>query len=175
MIETVQDFFRIGMKRDLRPLPQPPAGAQLDLGCGKNPVPGATGLDYPLWDGSKQPIPHPDESIACVYAMHFLEHLTGEQAIAMLREIERVLVPGGVLYAVVPHRLGSLAYEDLDHKSFWCEETWRVLFRNDYYDKHRGQPWRLRVVFNMIGGINERNLGVFTALVKTNERQMELS
>lgn len=175
MIETIQDFFRIGMKRHLAQLPSPIAGPTLDLGCGKNPVPGAAGLDWPTWKGDTDPIPRPDDSIAVVYAMHFLEHLTGMQAIRCVREIERVLKPGGLLYVVVPHRLGSLAYEDLDHKSYWCEETWRVLFRNDYYDKHREQPWRLKVVFNMIGGINERNLALFTVLVKTNEPKVELS
>jgi ubiquinone/menaquinone biosynthesis C-methylase UbiE len=169
MIADVQQFFAVGMKRTLPQLPQPPDGHQLDLGCGKNPVPGAFGLDYPLWDGSKDPIPRPDDSVAAVYAMHFLEHLTGEQAIKMLREIERVLKPGGVLYICVPHRMAALAYEDLDHKSYWSEETLRVLFRNDYYTKHRNRPWRLDVVFNMIGGVNERNIAVFMALVKTKE------
>lgn len=166
MIETIQDLFHIGMKRKLPYLPEPITGEWLDLGCGKNPVHGAAGLDYPLWDGSKDPIPRPDNSIASVYAMHFLEHLTGEQAIRCLREIERVLLPGGLLYVVVPHRLGSLAYEDLDHKSLWTEETWRVLFRDDYYTKHRQRPWQLRVAFNMIAGLSERNLAVLSVLVK---------
>jgi SAM-dependent methyltransferase len=166
MIETIQELFRIGMKRPLPDLPVAPAGECLDLGCGKNPVPDAAGLDWPLWKGDRDPIPRPDDSIAAVYAMHFLEHLTGEQAINCLREIERVLVPGGLLYVVVPHRISSLAYEDLDHKSFWTEETWRVLFRNDYYDKHRGQPWQFRVAFNMIAGVAERNLAVMSVLVK---------
>lgn len=161
-----QLFFR-GMKRDLGTLLPPPVGwPVLDLGAGHNPCPGAVPLDFPEWDGAHDPIPFGDESVGGVFALHFLEHLTGEQAIRVLREVERVLVPGGVLTVVVPHRACSLAYEDLDHKSFWCEETWRVLFSDKYYAKHRTEPWRLRLIFNMIAGVAERNLCVMSQLVK---------
>ena len=40
-------------------------------------------------------------SVDCVLASHVLEHIT--HLIPVMREIHRVLKPGGVLFAVTPH------------------------------------------------------------------------
>jgi predicted SAM-dependent methyltransferase len=176
---TIQELFNIGMKRQLPNLATPPTyhGMRrpiIELGAGNNPIPDQYNLggdskydyDLPDWDGTKDKIPHSDNSIAGIYAFHFFEHFTGEQVIRLLRECERVLIPGGVLTTVVPHRLGSMAYQDLDHKSFYMEETWRTLFDNSDYDKNREQPWRFKIYFNVIIGIVERNLALMTQLIK---------
>ncbi len=68
---------------------------------------------------------------------------------------------------VVPHRLSQMAYHDLDHKSFWCEETLKNLFTTTYYLKNREQRWRFRIGTNVIIGIVERNLALMTQLIKT--------
>jgi predicted SAM-dependent methyltransferase len=113
------------------------------------------------------PIPHADSSVGGIYAFHFLEHLTGAQAIALLMEAQRVLAVGAPMTIVVPHRLGAIAFQDLDHKSFWTEESWKTLFTNPHYDKNRELPWKFDIKFNAIIGIVERNLALMTQLVRT--------
>jgi len=159
-------LFQYGMKRSI-PALLPLAGVVLELGPGNTPTPWADcTLDWPEWDGDKAPLPFKDESLGAIVAFHFLEHFTGARVIALLRECERALRPGGTLTVVVPHRLGALSVEDLDHKSFWTEDTWKTLMRNTRYDKHRERPWRLSVGFNAIVGVAERNLALLTQLVK---------
>lgn len=163
-----QTFFALGMKRSLPDLPELDTLPVLNLGAGNVASNGwwTEALDYPEWDASLGIIPRDSDSIGAVLAFHFLEHLNGREAIAILREIERVLVPGGSAFIVVPHRLSQMAYHDLDHKSFWTEETWKTLFSTPYYDKNREVPWRLAIEFNLIAGIVERNLALFTVLRK---------
>ena len=161
-MNTLNDFFELGMKRTIPQLLS--AGpVAVNLGAGNSPIEGAHNLDLPAWDATVDKIPFDDESVDTIYAFHFLEHV---EPIRMLREIERVLKIGGIANIVVPHRLGAIAFQDLDHKHFFTEETWRTLFQNDYYDKHREHPWRLHVHVNVIMGIVERNLALFTQLVK---------
>lgn len=162
---TIQELFLLGMKRSIPALIWP-AGLELNLGAGNNSIEGADNLDFPQWDAEKDAIPHCDETVGTIYAFHFLEHLHGARVIAMLREIERVLVVGGTANIVVPHASCSLAQSDLDHKSAFTEETFRTLFSSYYYTKHTAMPWRLHVHCCYIMGIAERNLAVFVQLEK---------
>jgi hypothetical protein len=162
-----QALFRLGMKRDVPDIIAPTkGGVNINLGAGKQVIPGFSPLDYPSWDAEKQGIPLFDNSVNHIFAFHFFEHFHGKRVIELLREVERVLVPGGVLTAVIPHRLGSMAYHDLDHKSFWTEDNWKILLSTPYYDKHRETPWQLVVGFNVIAGLVERNLAVISQLIK---------
>jgi SAM-dependent methyltransferase len=112
-----------------------------------------------------QDLPFEDETVGAVHAHQFLEHFDGDDAIGILREIERVLVPGGVAFITVPYQGSSHWGQALDHKSTWNEETWNWLFNNEYYD-HQGEPWELEVHACFIMGIVIRNLDLFTQLVK---------
>lgn len=47
-------------------------------------------------------IPFNNNSISNIFSSHFLEHLTGEQAVKLLKECNRVLKSGGVLRIIVP-------------------------------------------------------------------------
>lgn len=152
-----------------RPLPAlaAPTGDWLNLGAGNSHILGSVSLDLPDWDGETDDIPAADNSIDHITAFHFLEHFTGAQAIRLLRECERVLRPGGFLTVAMPHWSSQLAHQDLDHKSFWTEETWKTLLKNIYYEKNQPRPWRLAVRFNLIAGVAHRNLMLFTQLEKT--------
>lgn len=180
-IMPIERLFLLGMKAVLPALlaPRAPTEAEveepnaiwatprvLNLGAGNSPMEGAVNLDYPEWDARTGEIPATDSSVDAIYAFHFMEHLTGEQAIAILREVERVLRPGGIFTTVTPHRLGSMAFHDLDHKSFWTEDTWKTLLRTPWYDKNREVPWRLQLSFNAIMGLSERNLCLMSQLIK---------
>jgi len=161
----IHELFELGMKRELpRLLPAGPVA--LNLGADKQNIHGAFPLDYPEWNAETDAIPCPDGSVDTIYAFHFLEHLSGVHVIRMLRECQRVLKVGGTLNVVVPHHLGSMAYHDLDHKTFWTEDQFKTLFSTPYYDKNREEPWLFDIGLNVIIGIVQRNLAVMTQLVR---------
>lgn len=169
-MKNLNEFFRMGMKREIPELLDQPSTAPraFNLGAGLSRIEGAQSLDYTEgWDGMRHDIPAARSSVGAVYAFHFLEHLSGERVIYMLREVERVLVVGGVFNIVVPHRLGAMAFQDLDHKSFYTEDTWKELFFNPFYTKNGTmESWRFRIHLNVIMGIAERNLALLTQLVR---------
>ena len=158
---NLNDLFMMGMKRVLLPPVEPPKGIQIELGPGESPTEGADGLA-----GWRAPgrIPYADSTVAAIWAFHFFEHLAGEDAIKVLHDCDRILVPGGVLTALVPHRLSQMAYHDLDHKSFWCEGTLKNLFQTEFYTD-KGE-WSMRLHTCVIMGIVERNLALIFQLVK---------
>jgi SAM-dependent methyltransferase len=163
-MEPFQGFFYIGMDRRLANIYRPaPGGVALNIGAGSKIIPGARSLDLPEWNADLSPIPWNDESISTIHAYHFLEHV--KDPVAVLRECQRVLKVGGVMNVVVPYYSAAIAADDLDHKSRFNENTWKTLFDNDYYDKDK-IGWRFNVHFNLIAGIVERNLCLFTQLVK---------
>jgi len=162
----MKNLFSLGMKY----LPADiitPTGIVANLGAGNSHIPGTISLDYPVWNAETDPLPFADKTLDGVYAFHFLEHLSGVNVIKLLAEMQRTLRVGGVATFCTPHRLGSMAYHDLDHKSFWCEDTFKNLFKNPYYEKNRELPWKFDIRFNMIMGLNERNLALFTQLERT--------
>jgi SAM-dependent methyltransferase len=54
----------------------------------------------------------PSETFECVYASHLLEHLDRDVAEKCLREVHRVLQPGGVLRLAVPDLDGVVSQYD---------------------------------------------------------------
>jgi len=84
-----------------------PAATRLNIGSGRHPL-----LNYCNIDASPEaladvylsvpPIPYEDESLDEIYAGHYLEHLTRDEATEFLVECHRCLKPGGKLGIVVP-------------------------------------------------------------------------
>jgi len=161
----IQKFFWRSLKREIPQL-LPDGEVTLELGPGNSPIPGVTQyLDYPEWNADVSPIPFLDETFDTIHIYNMLEHVINP--IRLLIEMERVLKVGGHINVTVPHASCSLAVEDLDHKTFWNEESWRKLFHNDGYEKHAGEhDWQLEVHANFIMGIVQRNLNVHTQLIK---------
>jgi SAM-dependent methyltransferase len=165
---TIQYLFRIGMDRQVPTVIDYSAldGVKLNLGAGNKIFPDAIPLDLPKWNADTDPIPYPDESVSVIHAYHFLEHI--EKPVAMLAECQRVLRPGGVMNIVVPYYTSQMMAHDLTHRHAFCEETWKITFRNPYY-KVSGSPeeWKWDVGLNIIIGIVERNLCLMTQLIRT--------
>lgn len=161
---TIQDLFTLGMDRRIPTLRPPPIGPVLDIGgTGLKPDFGLP-LGLPDWSFPRNEIPFAGGSVGMIHAYHFLEHLTGETAIAFLREVERVLTPDGVFQFCVPYYNSFMQAQDLTHKSQWNEETFSKLFANPYYDP--AGKWSLKVHCIFIMGIVERNLALLGQLVK---------
>jgi hypothetical protein len=162
--DSFQKLFALGMKRSLPEL-LTCEGPSFDCGAsGRHVAPGATPLGPPDWRIPRDAIPAADGAVATIHAYHFLEHLTGDEAVFFLREVERVLIPHrGVMNFSIPYYNTVLAAQSLEHKSLWCEETFKKLFEEDtfeYYGK-----WRLRVHFLIIAGVVSRNLALVGQLV----------
>jgi SAM-dependent methyltransferase len=75
----------------------------------------------------RRPLPWPADTFDAVYASHLLEHLYRDQAVLLLQECLRVIVPGGVIRLVVPD-LEHIIRSYLEHReSFMSNDgsaTW---------------------------------------------------
>lgn len=164
----IRTLFNLGLDREIPELIEPPEkGFGINLGGGDKEIERCVNIDYPDWKAGEK-LPFADNSVSQIHAYHFFEHLYTKEIIAVLREVERVLMVGGVVYILVPHHRGTMAFNDIDHKSFFNEEVWPKLLKGSNYYSHYGE-WKLKVQCIFIMGIVERNLGLFTQLVKEGE------
>jgi predicted SAM-dependent methyltransferase len=96
--------FRTMRIRKLQKLPE----LKLIFGCGATRYPGWVGIDCfrgPCVDlllDLRRKLPFNDASVQYCYSEHFLEHLYPEEAEFHLKEVRRVLKPGGIYRIVVP-------------------------------------------------------------------------
>lgn len=120
---------------------------KVNLGCGEFPLDGFINVDIlplkevDLISDFNYPLPFKTNSIDLIYAGHVIEHLQIDKALEFLKEIYRVLKPGGKVFIVVPdfekvyksvnfieaNKLlfvaeGTKVYMDKGrHNSFWTE------------------------------------------------------
>lgn len=97
----------------------------------------AAGVEPDLAAGHAESLPLADESVGAVAALDVLEHV-GDQA-SMLREIDRVLRPGGQLAAATPNRF-SLAAEP--HVHVWGVGFLSRAWQEKYVEWRTGLPYR---------------------------------
>jgi len=102
---------------------------KLDLGCGKNPREGFTGVDIrdfgqPIKADLTKPWPWKDDTVDEAHCSHFLEHLMAGQRIHFTNELFRVLKPGGKCQIITPHWASARAYGDLTHQWPPVSEFW---------------------------------------------------
>lgn len=69
-----------------------------------------------------EPLPIPDNTYDLVFASHVLEHIPWYRAVTALREVYRILKPGGELEVYVPD-FAYIVQCYLDRK---CGDSWRV-------------------------------------------------
>lgn len=114
---------------------------KLDIGCGSSKCePEAIGIDI-------APGPGVDmvgdaliilknmeaNSVGGIYSSHFLEH--HESPAAILKEMVRVVVPGGCLDIRVPHFSDPWFYSDPTHKNQYGLYTFAYYFRNTIFSR----------------------------------------
>jgi glycosyltransferase involved in cell wall biosynthesis len=97
---------------------------KIDIGGGLFPRAGYTIIDQQDGDINcdlNDGIPLEDNSVGVINASHVIEHL--RDPIKTMREIHRVLAPGGWAFIEVPSTEGNGAWCDPTHISFWNEDS----------------------------------------------------
>lgn len=118
----------------MKPAPAESGKKVLDIGCGRNKIPGAIGIDI---DPSSHaeishnfndfPYPIETDTFDQVFAKHIIEHL--DHARKFMREIERILKPGGRAFIETPHFSSRVAYSEPEHKLFFSYFMFNELLR----------------------------------------------
>jgi SAM-dependent methyltransferase len=136
---------------------------KLNVGAGFKDIEDTTILDLPDWNAEIDDIPYADNSVGVIYCFGTLDHII--EIPKLMKEFQRVLAPGGTLNISVAFYKSNLAFEDIYHKSWFTENTWKKLFEKQYWDPD-GFDWRFKIGINLIIGVAERNLIVLTQLIK---------
>jgi len=114
----------------------------LDIGCGRNKLSGAIGLDQIAYEGVdivtnlERPLPIPNSSFDLVFANQVLEHV--RDLTPLLMDIHRILKPGGQFVAHVPYFRSSWAHIDPTHVRSFTLNTLDYYVRDSWlYDTYR--------------------------------------
>ncbi|GHU06730.1 hypothetical protein FACS1894158_14070 [Betaproteobacteria bacterium] len=81
-----------------------------------------TNQEFNVWRG----LPFSDRSYGLVYCEHFIEHLDRREGMRLLREIRRVLKPGGILRLAMPDRAASTE----NQKGYYIQDELRQAAEN---------------------------------------------
>ena len=102
---------------------QPLAALRLDLGCGANKKEGFIGVDLSpsvnpdvLHDLRSTPYPFESDSIEEIHCSHFMEHLDGDEQMAFMNELYRILKLGAKATIIIPYWNSARAWQDPTHK-----------------------------------------------------------
>ena len=94
----------------------------LDVGCGRNKIPGAVGMDYNpdtdadvCHDLGKFPYPFADDEFDEVVGTHVVEHVP--DPMGFICELHRITRPGGRIRLVTPHYTNPDWPGDLTHRN----------------------------------------------------------
>jgi SAM-dependent methyltransferase len=111
---------------------------ELNLGCGKDIIPGMVNVDvfpYPgigqVVDLSIYPWPWENESVNGIYCSHMIEHIFDQKKV--LEECYRILKKGGYLHIKVPHVTAVTSMGNLGHYRGYCYDTFKDYLSKDYY------------------------------------------
>jgi hypothetical protein len=101
---------------------------KLDLGAGRNPIPGFTSVDLyseadvkcdlfqTPWKDAKGKLLWADNSVSEIYASHFVEHIPRVKRWPFFEECWRVLKDGGTMRIFVPSWKSERALGDMTHE-----------------------------------------------------------
>lgn len=113
---------------------------RLDLGCGPRPKEGHYGLDHVELPGvdivaslEERLTEIPDNSVDNLVTRHTLEHIV--QFLQLIKEIHRIVVPGGTVEIETPHFSNPYYYSDPTHVRFFGLYTFHYF--SDDAKQHR--------------------------------------
>lgn len=105
--------------------PARPEGFYVHLGCGFKYLDAMINTDgnlfrkIDLWQDLRNTLPFPDKSCKFVYSSHTLEHLFPDEAIALLRDIRRILTDDGIARIAVPSMEYAIEIAHGDYADEW--------------------------------------------------------
>lgn len=145
---------------------------KIDLGCGRNPREGYTGVDL---------VPEADvqmdilaflqtletNSVEAVRANHSLEHLPKPVFLRSMIEILRVCKPGAPIEVAVPYWSQAVNLGNPYHQTLFTEHTFRFFCRRkeDTHGALDGHDWIRPHSFGLWGDQNEGDLPGYVEIV----------
>ena len=116
----------------------------LDLGGAINPAEGFEVVDLQSGVDLNKPFPFADNSVGVIRAYDFLEHIADK--LHVIKEIYRVLAPGGYLLSMTPSaEFGQAAFQDPTHVSFYVENSFRY-YTEENFAKYIGTPVKFQAI-----------------------------
>jgi predicted SAM-dependent methyltransferase len=125
----------------------------LDVGCGKNKIPGAIGIDKIVLPGvdvvhdlNSFPYPFDDCSFDEIHVTHVIEHL--DSIIKAMEEIHRLARPNAKVVVVTPHYSDCSSWNDPTHKwhlSTYSFRCFREGYQSSYYSKARFETEKIHI------------------------------
>lgn len=142
----------------------------LDLGCGKNKVPGAVGIDVNdssdadiIHDLNKFPYPFESDIFDEIVCNQILEHV--EDVFLVMEELYRIAKPEARLRVWVPHFSSADAYGDPSHKRAFSSRSFDYFTSNypelEFYSKVRIEKITTRISFwslPKLGGLKPQHI-----------------
>ena len=122
----------------------------------------------------------PDNSIDLIYSSHFLEHI--ESLEELMKQVNRILKPGGKMISIVPHFSNPYYHSDYTHKRPWGLYT-LLYFSSDIFFKRNVPRYYNLVDFKLLDiklkfaspfRITNRLKIVWEKLFNLNRRTMEI-
>jgi SAM-dependent methyltransferase len=138
-----------------------PHGAKsfLHLGCGRKILEGHLNVDFVALPGvdavvdlGHYPWPFEDNAWRKVIAHHVLEHLS--DILRPMREMCRILAPGGVAHIRVPHVASWGAWSDPTHRLHFTRRSF------DHYQKGSGTNYYFGCAFSQVEARNLFGVGM---------------
>jgi SAM-dependent methyltransferase len=131
----------------------------LDVGCGRNKLPGAVGIDRNpasdaevLCDIDFFPYPFANSSFDRIYASHVIEHVS--DVLRTMEEFHRLVKPGGTIFLATPHYTDFSSFCDPTHRSHLNSYSFRYFGANhggfSYYSKAKLRETSVHVKLLML-------------------------
>lgn len=122
---------------------------KLNLGCGEHKKGGYVNIDWQVLakpdvvhDLNVFPYPFPDNSFDLVEAFHVLEHL--DKPFLIMKELHRILKPGGTLHIKVPHFSRGFTHAEHAHG---FDVTFPLYFNKNFTTSgYFGVPFDLKMM-----------------------------
>lgn len=128
---------------------------KLHIGCGKDIMSGYVNLDVVRLPGVdvvhdiNEGLPFNDGQFKKIVGKHIIEHVDNIEYV--MKELYRILKPGGVLILETPHFTYSNAYVDPTHKQFFAYKSFTYFVDGEdknYYFDYGFESVEIRLSFN---------------------------
>jgi len=144
---------------------------KINLGCGNAYIPGYVNVDcrkevnpdmcidleISMW-------PWEDNSVDEIMAFDFLEHIHQDKVVEVMKEIHRILKPGGTLSFQVPSTDGRGAWQDPFHVSYWNLNSFLYYTDSNYRAIYEGMLPKFEIVTPPHNEIVDQNLRIVQVL-----------